>query len=142
MMSSKLRNSALIALLIGATCALTMAQGPVLKRVNYQANVSYRLGDYIAPPGAYVIYQQSRNDVNLFWLYQNDLGREPIAVIRTIRIDYSVAGYPEKAGVFFDVDESDITARPVLRGWTIPGEMGWEVVSVVRRNSRVLTKAN
>jgi hypothetical protein len=119
-----------------------MAQGPVLKRVNYQANVSYRLGDYIAPPGAYVIYQQSRNDVNLFGLYQQDLGREPIAIIRTIRIDYSVAGYPDKARVFLEADESDINARPVLRGWTIPGESGWQVVTVVRKNDQVLTKAN
>lgn len=142
MISSRLRNSVLVAVLIGATCALTMAQGPVLKRINYQANVSYRLGDYIAPPGAYVIYQQSRNDLNLFGLYQNDVGREPIAIIRTIPIDYSVSGYPDKARVFFEIDESDKEARPVLRGWTIPGVGGWNIVSVVRKNSQVLTQAN
>jgi hypothetical protein len=119
-----------------------MAQGPVLKRINYRANVTYRLGEYTAPPGAYVIYQQSRNDVNLFGLYENDVGREPIAIIRTIPIDYSVSGYPDKARVFLETDESDIDARPVLRGWTIPGEGGWEVISVIRKNSRVLTKAN
>src|SRR5215213_9041850 len=95
-MSSKLRKSMLVAVLICAAASLTLAQGPVQKRVNYSINVRHalRVGDYLLPPGDYVLYQISQNDLNLFGLYEKDLRHGPIAMIRTVRIDYS-ADYPE-----------------------------------------------
>jgi hypothetical protein len=28
----------------------------------------------------------------------------------------------------------------VLRGWTIPGEDGWRIISVIAKNDRILTR--
>ena len=140
MMPRRPINCVPVAVVIGAIAVLTMAQSPLPKRVNYSVNVSHRIGDYIVPPGAYVIYQEARNNLNLFGLYQNNLGSEPIAIIRTTRTDNSRDGYPGATRVLLGMDESDDRARRVLRGWTIAGEDGWAVHSVVVRNNRVLTR--
>jgi len=69
---------------IGVTCG----QGPLHKQVNYTINVPYALrkANYLLPPGRYILYQVSQNDLNLFALYQGDMMHSPIAVIRTTRI--------------------------------------------------------
>ena len=72
----QLRKSALAAFIVlTAITAIAMGQGPLHKRVNYTINVSHslRMGDYMLPPGKYVIYQINQNDTNLFALYQNDM---------------------------------------------------------------------
>jgi len=140
-MSSRLRNSALAAVLIGALACLTLAQGPIQKRVNYSINVGYslRIGDYMLPPGDYVLYQVTQSDLNLFGLYQKDLRREPIAMIRTTRIEYNGPDYPEHTKMLLDINESSSEAYPVLRGWTIPGENGWEIIGVVAKRN-ILTR--
>src|SRR5215213_5602697 len=73
-----------------ALASATFAQGPVQKRVNYTINVTHalKMGDYMLPAGKYVLYQVNQNDTNLFGLYQKDLAREPVAMIRTVRIEY------------------------------------------------------
>jgi hypothetical protein len=138
-----IRKSALAAIMIFAAMAsVAFAQGPVQKRVNYAINVSHalRMGDYMLPPGKYVLYQVSQNDLNLFALYQDDLTRSPIAMIRTTRIEYNGTDYPGKTSMMLDIDESSADAHPMLRGWNIPGEDGWEIISVVSKNDRVLTR--
>ena len=141
-MCSKLRKSVLVVLLISAMASLTLAQGPLQKRVNYSINAEYslRLGDYILPPGDYVLYQISANDLNLFVLYQKDMAREPIAMIRTTRIDYQGSDYPDHTRMLLEYSESGREAYPVIRGWTIPGEDGWEIISVVAKKNSVLTR--
>lgn len=141
-MSSKLRNSALVAVLIGVMATLALAQGPIHKRVNYSINVNYalRMGDYILPEGRYVLYQISQNDLNLFALYQRDMIQPPIAMIRTTRIEYQTGEYPEKTRLLLNIDETSADAHPVLLGWNIPGESGWEIISVVAKNSKILTR--
>jgi hypothetical protein len=138
-----IRKSALAAIMIFAAMAsVAFAQGPVQKRVNYAINVSHalRMGDYMLPPGKYVLYQVSQNDLNLFALYQDDLTRSPIAMIRTTRIEYNGTDYPGKTSMMLDIDESSADAHPMLRGWNIPGEDGWEIISIVSKNDRVLTR--
>ena len=141
-MSSKLRKSVLAVLLFTAMASLTLAQGPSHKRVNYSINANYslRLGDYILPPGDYVLYQISANDVNLFALYQKDMARSPIAMIRTTRINYSGGDYPDHTRMLLDYAESDAEAYPVIQGWTIPGEDGWQIISVVANKNKILTR--
>ena len=88
---AQLRKSALAAFIVlTAITAIAMGQGPLHKRVNYTINVSHslRMGDYMLPPGKYVIYQINQNDTNLFALYQNDLTESPVAMIRTTRVEY------------------------------------------------------
>jgi hypothetical protein len=125
-----------------ALASATFAQGPVQKRVNYSINVRHalKMGDYMLPPGNYVIYQMSQNDMNLFGLYQEDLTHEPIAMIRTVRIDYPLTDSPDDTSLILDMDESGAVANPVLKGWNIPGMDGWEIISVVSKNDSVLTK--
>jgi hypothetical protein len=141
-MSSRLRNGTLGALLICAMASSTLAQGPLQKRVNYSINVghSLRMGDYMLPPGEYVIYQITQTEPNLFGLYQKDLAREPIALIRTARTNYNGTDYPEHTEMLLDINESSGEAYPVLRGWTIPGEDGWEIISVKAKNNKFLTR--
>ena len=141
-MSSKLKKAALAALLLIAMASLTLAQGPLHKRINYSINAKYslRLGDYILPPGDYVLYQISANDLNLFALYQKDMARAPIAMIRTTRISYSASDYPEHTRMLLDYAESDTGTYPVIQGWTIPGEDGWQIISVVANKNKVLAR--
>lgn len=141
-MSSRLRNGALVAVLIAAMAVLASAQGPINKRVNYSINVNYalRMGDYMLPAGEYVLYMINQNDLNLFALYRRDMKHPPIAMIRTSRIEYKTGEYPGKTRLLLNIDESSAEAHPVLRGWTIPGEDGWEIISVVAKKNEALTR--
>lgn len=114
------------------------------KRIDFSINAPFalRMGDYLLPPGNYVLRQAIQNDLNLFALYPEDLTNEPIAMIRTARIDYQSSKYPDDTKLFVELDESSPDNHPVLQGWTIPGMDGWEVISVVEKKSGILTKAN
>ena len=58
----------------------------------------------------------------------------PIAMINTTRISYSAAGrYPGKTRLLMNTDESWPQRYPVLEGWNIPGDDGWEVIGGVAR---------
>jgi hypothetical protein len=138
-----IRKGALAAILmLVATATMALAQGPIHKRVNYSINVEHalRMGDYILPPGKYVLYQINQNDTNLFALYHRDLTRSPIAMIRTTRIEYSTGEYPDKTAMFLEIDETSRDAHPVLRGWNIPGMDGFEIISVVAKDNHILTR--
>jgi hypothetical protein len=132
----KLRGTVLTAiLLIGVAVAPVIAQGPLRKRVNFTINVPFELkrGEVALPPGDYVLYQISENAPQLFALYRQDLTHPPIAMIRTTRIDYSGNRYTSKTRLLMDTEESWPQRYPVLEGWNIPGDDGWEVISVVSR---------
>jgi hypothetical protein len=138
-----LRKSALAAFIVlTAITAMAFGQGPVHKRVNYTINVNHslRMGDYMLPPGRYVIYQINQNDTNLFALYQNDMTTSPVAMIRTTRIEYQTDETPSKTEMIIDVDESSRDSHPMLKGWNIPGLDGWEIISVVSKRNGVLTR--
>jgi hypothetical protein len=122
--------------LLGAT---SFAQG-LHKKVYFSINVPYRLqmGDYILRPGTYTLRQVSPNDVNLFFMFEGrDRRGTPIAAIRTVRVDRSVHGsYPDDAQVQWKIDESSVPGKDaVITGWDIPGEDGWEIISVRLRRS-------
>lgn len=132
----KLRRFALTAiLLIGVAVVPALAQGPLHKRVNFTINVPFELkkGQTVLPPGNYVLFQLNTNDPQLFALYQEDMTHAPIAMIRTTRIDYSGSRYPGKTRLLMDTDESWPQRYPVLEGWNIPGDDGWDVISAVTR---------
>ena len=140
-----IRKSGLaVVILLTAIAAMAFGQGPLHKRVNYTVNVSHavKMGDYMLPPGKYVIYQIDQNDTNLFALYQNDMTHSPVAMIRTTRVDYQGGHYPSSTSLVLDIDESSRDLHPVLKGWNIPGEDGWEIISVVSKRNGVLTRIN
>lgn len=132
----KLRWFALTAILmLGVAVAPVLAHGPLQKRVNFTINVPFELksGEAVLPPGNYVLYQVNTNDPQLFALFQEDMTNSPIAVVRTTRIDYSGSRYPSKTKLLMDTEESWPQRYPVLEGFNIPGEDGWEVISAVTR---------
>jgi hypothetical protein len=131
-----------IVITLAASIGMVLAQGPIKKQVNYDINVPYamRMANYMLPPGHYILKQVSDNDLNLFALYKNDMMHSPIAMIRTTRIDYSVTRLAGKTRMLLTIDEDSPDAHPVLRGWNIPGENGWEVIAVVPRNYRALSR--
>jgi hypothetical protein len=139
-----IHKSTLAIFLLAMMAVTALAQGPLQKKVNFSINVPYavRMGNYLLPPGNYVLYQISQNDLNLFALYPQDMTNEPIAMIRTIRIDFAAGGYPEKTELLMEPDETSRRARPVLQGWTIPGTDGWEIIGVVEKRRGVLARLN
>ena len=130
--------SALV-LIMGATLTV-YAQGPLQKRVEFSVNVPYalRMGEYLLPPGDYVLHQVLQNDLNLFSLHPGELRNKPIAMIRTSRIDYYATGYPEKTQLMIDTENSGLSNYPTLEGWTIPGLDGYEIISVVEKKKGTL----
>ena len=121
--------------MIGVVVVPALAQGPLHKRVNFTINVPFELkkGEAVLPPGNYVLFQINISDPQVFALFQEDLTHAPIAMIRTTRIDYSANRYPRKTRLLMDTDESWPQKYPVLEGWNIPGDDGWEVISTVTR---------
>jgi hypothetical protein len=122
-------------ILLSAVSVPSFAQGPLQKRIDFTINVPYRLqmGDYVMPPGKYIVRQVIENDLNLFHLFRRQLGTTPIAAIRTVRVDYTVKGTPDDAMVHWRSDlEGRRTGDPVvITGWDIPGMDGWTIISVV-----------
>ena len=140
-----LKNSVLASLLVvTGLVSIASAQGPLNKRVNYSISAEHalRMGDYILPAGDYVLFQINQNDTNLFALYQHDMMKSPIAMIRTTRIYYPSGRYPEKTHIMLEIDEESNTrgATPVLKGWTIPGLDGFEIIGVVEGKKGVLAR--
>ena len=136
------RFSLLMPGLVIALAITTYAQGPMLKQVNFSINTPYALqvGEYLLPAGNYVLQQVLQNDPNLFALHPQDLSKEPIAMIRTVRVSFPPASLPEDTKIFVDVDERIPNTHPVVQGWTIPGTDGWEVIGVVEKKKGILTK--
>jgi len=130
-------------MLLTATMGMAMGQGPLRKRVNFDINVDYalRMGEYLLPPGHYVIYQVDDNDLNLFYLFKDNMRHSPIATIRTVRKDAVDPNYPEHTKVSVRIEETKTQGtQPVLRGWTIPGDDGWTIVAVVPKKNSMLTR--
>jgi hypothetical protein len=119
------------------------SQGLLHKQIYYTINVPYALrkANYLLPPGNYILYQISQNDLNLFALYQGDMMHSPIAMIRTTRIIYHATGYPEETRMLISYDESSPDVHPIIRGWNIPGDDGWEIIGVVPKNPPIVGQA-
>ena len=134
----------LITTILLLTAMSVYGQGPLKQRIDFSINTPFalRMGDYMLPPGNYVLHRVLDNDPNLFSLHPGNLTHEPIAMIRTARIDYAAGRYPEHTKLFVEMDETSPDNHPVLEGWTIPGMDGWEVISVVEKKAGVLTKVN
>ena len=120
-------------LVVALLTVIAAAQGPLQEKVHYTISVPHAvaIGGYLLPPGRYVLHQANTTDLNLFALYRNDLTGSPIALIRTARVRPRSGGeVPNDTKIRLDFDEASADARPVLLGWTVPGEDGFEVIAV------------
>jgi len=142
-MSYKVRAAISAVILVSLWAGTAGGHGPLHKQVYYTINVPYALrkSDYMLPAGKYILYQVNQNDLNLFALYQGNMMHSPVAMVRTTRIDYQAAGYPEKTRMLISFDEASADTHPVLRGWNIPGDDGWEIIGVVPRHARAASVA-
>jgi hypothetical protein len=141
-MKKTLNYTLLMAMILSVTAITIFGTGQMRKRVDFSINTPFalRMGDYLLPPGSYVLRQVIDNDSNLFALHPQDLTNEPIAMIRTTRIDYQSSKYPDDTKLFVEMDEVSPDNHPVLQGWTIPGLDGWEVIGVVEKKTGVLAR--
>lgn len=144
-MKKTLFKALLIAPMMVMALMTIFVYGQLQKRVDFSISAPFalRMGEYILPPGNYVLRQVLHNDLNLFALHPGDLTQEPIAMIRTTRIDFqSTNNYPDDTRLFIELDEASQDSHPVVQGWTIPGMDGWEVISVVEKKSGMLKKVD
>jgi len=141
-MKKILNPALLLTTLLLVTAMSIYGKGQLGRRIDFSINTPFalRMGDYMLPAGTYVLHRVLENDPNLFALHPGDLTHEPIAMIRTARIEYQSGRYPEDTKLFVDMDEVSPDNHPVVQGWTVPGMDGWEVISVVEKKTGVLTK--
>jgi len=140
-----IRNIAITVALFAFLGIPALAQGPIIKRLSFDINVPYqlRMTDYILPEGHYILKQMSQNDINLFALYKDNMMHSPIAMVRTVRDSApTLADTPQKADLILRIKESGDEAMPVVRGFTIPGEDAFQIITVVPKDNRVLVRVH
>lgn len=132
------------AILLMVVCCMSSFADPIQKRVEFDVNgqFSMRMENYLLPAGHYVLYQVDPNNLNLFALYLDNLTHPPIAMIQTTRIMYPSYRPPEHTRMLLNYSESTDQAQPVITGWTIPGDDGWQIIGVVPKNNSVLTRVH
>lgn len=142
MKKPKVLMIAAILMIFTVPAIIVSAQGTMQKRVNFWVNVPFVIneGEMVLPPGKYVLFQVKQNDLNLFGLFRDDLTSSPIAMIRTVRIDYTSRGYPGETEMLYEIDHEREQSYPVIDGWTIPGMDGWEIISVTGENHSMNSK--
>jgi hypothetical protein len=123
------------AMLLTVLIAAGPAQASIKTQLHFEINVPYRIrmGNYVLPPDKYYLYQVDKNDLNLFFLFRGDMRHTPIAAVRTVRVDHSIDGYPQKTEIDWVMDEHGSYPLPVVTGWDLPGHDGWQIIGVVPR---------
>jgi hypothetical protein len=134
-----LRNFAIAAVILFASAPLmsVSAQGPLLKQIHFTINSSFALNNSgaVFPAGTYILHQVNQNDSNLFALHQENLTHSPVAMVRTARIDYRHTNYPGEDAMLLTNDEEATNALPIIGGWNIAGDDGWEIIATVPKSS-------
>jgi hypothetical protein len=132
------RNFAMAAVILFAAAPFmsVSAQGPLLKQVHFTINSPFSMNNSgaVFPAGKYILHQVNQNDSNLFALHQQDLTHSPVAMVRTVRIDYRASQYPGDDTMLLNNDEEAINALPIIGGWNIAGDDGWEIVATVPKS--------
>lgn len=132
------RNFAMAAALLFAIAPLmsVSAQGPLLKQLHFTINSPFSMTNSgaVFPAGKYILRQVNQNDSNLFALHQEDLTHSPVAMVRTVRIDYRGSEYPGDDSMLLSNDDEATNALPIIGGWNIAGDDGWEIVATVPKS--------
>ena len=87
-----------------------------------------------------MFFQIKPKDRYQFALYQGDMTHSPVAMIRAVRIYYSLGRLPGKTRMLMDINESSPQNYPLMEGWNVPGDYGWRVIGVSPRTGTFLTK--
>jgi len=129
-----------IVFLLGAAFVSASGQVPQQEKIHFDVNKTFQLkgSNVLLPPGHYILFQIKPNDRYQFALYQGDMTHSPVALIRAVRIYYSLGRLPGKTQMLMEPDESSPQLTPVLEGWNVPGDYGWEVIGVTPKHSSVV----
>lgn len=117
-------------------CAMipALAQGgPPQTKIHFTTNTEFELkkgSGVMLPPGNYILFRFETNNRNLFALYQDDMTHRPIAMIETAPVLYTLGWRPGHTNILMEQDES-AQNTPVLEGWNVPGEDGWQVITTI-----------
>ena len=137
------RLSLALVFLMSAAFATAFAQSGIpQEKIHFTATTPFELkgSDVILPAGHYILFQISPNDRYQFALYQGDMTHSPVALIRAVRIYYSLGRLPSKTKMLMDINESSPQNYALLEGWTVPGDYGWRVISSTARTGRFVTR--
>jgi len=117
-MKKIVNHGILLVMLLFITTASANVYGQIGRRVDFWINSPYslRMSEYLLPPGKYVLHRVIENDPNLFALHPENLTNEPIAMIRTARIEYASGNLPENTKVFVETNEASPENYPVVLG--------------------------
>jgi hypothetical protein len=141
-----LRNATLatVFMVVAASVMSVSAQGPLHKQVFFTISHPFemRSSNVVLPAGKYILYQVSKEDLNLFALYKENLMHSPLAMVRTTRIDYSIRRNPNDVMMLVSTDEEANQVLPVINGWAIPGMDGWEIIAMVPNHERISMAGN
>ena len=124
--------------------ATAFAQGPIQKTVHFNVNVPYtiRKARYTLPAGNYILRQVSANDRKLFALYRGNMMHSPIAMITTVPIYHVWPFADNDTKMIYRIDEQSEDAHPIIRGWNVAGDDGWEIIGIVpNRELRAETRS-
>ncbi|HSB09649.1 MAG TPA: hypothetical protein VLM38_09205 [Blastocatellia bacterium] len=137
-----LKRFALAAVLLAGALVIP-ASAQMHKQVNFTISAPFELknSNVVLPPGEYILYQISAVNPSIFALYKDDMRHTPIAMISTVRIEYSASKYPSKTRILTDIDETSSQNYPVIQGWNIPGESGWEVIAGVTSHHEAISSS-
>jgi hypothetical protein len=127
-----LKRFALVAVVLLAVAVPILAQGPLQKRIDFTINSPFELkkSGLVLPAGNYVLFEIDAKEPHLFALYRDDMTHRPIAMIWTMRTNNMVR-WPTKTRIIMETDESSSQNYPLIEGWTVSGEDGWQVISAV-----------
>ena len=137
------RFSIALAFLMSSAVVSAFAQGGIQQeKIHFTVNSPFELkgANVVLPAGKYVLFQIKPDDRSEFALYRGDMTHSPLAIVRAIRVYYSLGRLPGKTKLVMDYDQETPQKYPVLEGWNVPGDYGWRVIRVTPKNSEMLTR--
>lgn len=137
------RFSLALAFLISSAVVSAFAQGGIQQeKIHFTVNSPFELkgSNVVLPSGKYVLFQIKPNDRYEFALYHEDMTHSPVAIVRAIRVYYSLGRLPDKTKLVLDHDQETPQKYPILEGWNVPGDYGWRVIRVTPKNGEMLTR--
>jgi hypothetical protein len=139
----RIKRFAAASVLVSVAMVTALAQVPVQTKINFTVGTPFELkkgSGFVLPPGRYVLFQFETNNPNLFALYREDMTRPPVAMIETVPVYYDLGRLPGDTRIVFETEEASPGSYPVLEGWNVPGDYGWQVIRTATRGGGLSAK--